>query len=259
MTEPEIDNHAEANSNGHHPLLMLNCLLLTRIADDKNQANPATTDGNFSDEVNAYVRNLLAGFSNPAHADELVPHIFDYDVDLLKKTQVAQEAAVRYALCKTANDLVVLSVAVFDVRNVERLGASQFRHGAQGQMGRSGAHYYFAFSYVNAVASVPEAVATVLEKIGIGLDKYATILAYITGKPFDIAARLSNGETYHLVRSVETAGKQIRLERKKDEFLDAYLEWRERRTEDTKNRVLLIAQELQKLDPTFTCDISGTQ
>lgn len=261
MTEPNIDNRGEANSNGHRPLLMLNCLLLTRIADDKtadikHQASPAATDDNFSNEVDAYVRSLLAGFSNPAHADDLVPHVFDYDVDLLKRTQVAKEAAVRYTLCKTDNDLVVLSTAVFDAREAADLGTSNFKHGAQGQMGRSGAHYYFAFSYVKAVASVTEAAATILEKIGVGLDKYATILAYITGQPFDLAARLSDGEVYHLVRSVETTGKQIRLERKKDEFLDAYLEWQAQRTEDAKNRVLLIAQELQKLDPTFTYDIS---
>ena len=259
MTEPNFDAHAENKSNGHRWFLMLNCLLLTRVTDDREATSTAGKDDNFDEEVGAYIRNLLAGFTNPAHADDLLSHLFDYDVDLLKKTHAAADAAVRYALCKTENDLVVLSVAVFDAREVARLGASEFKHGSQGQMGRSGAHYYFAFSYVNAVASVSATASALLEKIGIGLDKYVTILSYITGKPFDLAGRLAEGEVYHLVRSVETAGKRMRLERKQDEFLDAYLEWRERRTEDAKKRVLFIAQELQKIDPTFTCDMPGTQ
>jgi hypothetical protein len=147
-------------------------------------------------------------------------------------------------------------MAVFDAREVAAAGTGQFKHGAQGQMGRSGAHYYFAFSYVNAVPSMPSAADAALQKISLGLDKYATILSYITGKPFDLACRLSAGETYCLARSVETAGRRLRLERKKDEFLDAYLEWKARRTEDARQRVLVIAEELHRLDPSFTCNIS---
>lgn len=259
MTEPENDKHPDDNSNGNRWLLMINCLVLTRTTDGRDPAGAVAKDDNFCEEAAAYVRSLLAGFSNPGLADTLVPHLFDYDVDLLKKTQAAADAAVRYVLCRTDNDLVVLSAAVLDASAVERGGASRFKHGAQGQMGRSGAHYYFAFSYVNTVPTILLVVATLLEKIGMGLDKYATILSYITGKPFDLAARLASAEVYHLERYVETTGRRIRLERKQDEFLDAYLEWREHRTEDAKKRVLLIAKELHILDPTFTYDISGKQ
>jgi hypothetical protein len=259
MTEPALDKPAAEDSNGRRWFLMLNCLLLTKVVDGAEAASSQPKDDNFEEEAGAYVRNLLAGFANPAHADQLLPNLFDYDVDLLKKAQAASEATIRYTLCRTVNDLVVLSVAVFDYREAARWDMSRFTHGTQGQMGRSGAHYYFAFSYVNAVPSIATAATSLLEKIALGLDKYATILSYITGKPFDLAARLSEGEVYHLARSVETAGKRLRLERKQDEFLDAYLEWRQCRTEDAKKRVLDLAQELQRMDPTFTCDILGTQ
>jgi len=91
----------------------------------------------------------------------------------------------------------------------------------------------------------------VLDQLSKGFDKYVTILTYLRGEYFDIVKRLSDGEIYHLLRSVEASGRRLRLERKQDEFLDAYLEWKKRGTERAKKKVVVLAEELRGLDPTF--------
>jgi hypothetical protein len=119
-------------------------------------------------------------------------------------------------------------------------------------MGRGQTYYHFAFSYSKRLPGVGETISDVLEQLSKGFEKYVTILTYMRGEYFDIVQRLSDGEIYHLMRSVEESGKRLKLERKQNEFLDAYMNWRNMGTEEARSRVVSIAEELRSLDPTFT-------
>ena len=255
MIEPNFESLGSGDERPEPQthFLMLNCMVLTRVTERAaTMSGTSTNCDNFDEEVTSYVKSLLGGFSNPSAADDLKPHLFDYDAELLKTMDGVGDGAFEYTVCKTENDLLVLSAAVFDPRDKAPEQIAEFKHGIQGQMGRSGTHYYFAFSYANAVVYLDDTLGAILEKISLGLDKYSTILSYITGHPFDLADRLGDSEVHRLVRINHTTGRRIRLERKQDEFLDAYLEWRSRRTDEAKHRVLVLADELKKLDPTFT-------
>jgi hypothetical protein len=255
MIEPNFDKLDSKTTGSTMPIafLMLNCMLLTRVTE-RSAAQPGTTSDSdhFDDEVTTYLKSLLGGFSNPSTAEELRANLFDYDAELLRTMDAKGDGAFEYTVCRTENDLLVLSAAVFDPRDKMPGQTSEFKHGIQGQMGRSGTHYYFAFSYANGFVYLADTVSAILEKIALGLDKYSTILSYISGKPFDLAERLSRSEVHRMVRVNETAGRRLKLERKQDEFLDAYLEWRSRRTDEAMKRVLLLADQLKKIDPTFT-------
>jgi hypothetical protein len=227
---------------------MLNCLLLTRI----NDASGGGPDGDaYNEEIGTYIRSLATGVSDPSSLETLKPYLFDYDIEALRHLAASRDSAVRYLVCRAANDVLILSVGVFDAPPGE-LATPRFPNGSQGQMGRGEVYYHFAFSYANRVTGVPQAVAAVIEKIATGLEKYSTILSYMTGLPYDLTARLQDCEVHHLTRSIETTGKQKRLERKRDEFLDAYQEWKARQTEEARCRVLMAADQLRRLDPTFT-------
>ena len=85
-----------------------------------------------------------------------------------------------------------------------------------------------------------------------GFEKYVTILTYLRGEYFDIVKRISDGEIHHLTRSVGATGKRMELRKKQNEFLDAYMDWKNRGTNESKGRVISIAEELRSLDPAFT-------
>jgi hypothetical protein len=90
------------------------------------------------------------------------------------------------------------------------------------------------------------------EGLPLGLDKYAAILAYVTSESFTLADRFAGSEVYHLIRSVERTGNRLRLENKQNEFLDAYREWKADHNEEARKRMLTVADELRRLDPTFS-------
>jgi len=292
MADDKTELNAEVNDRQQASFVMLNCLLLTRIPDEspgetepakaraaetgakaeaagagQDQPAPANPPAKqraaaiererYHEEISTYLRSLSAGFSNPANAEHLKPYLFDYDIDALKRLVGSGDAALRYVICRAANDVLILSVGIFNERDEApkavqgRQGPPDYRHGTQGQMGRGETYFHFAFSYAHKVADPAEAVSSASAKISTGLEKYATILAYVTGRPFELPARMKDCEVYVFSRSVETTGKQLRLERRRNEFLDAYLEWKGHPTKEAQAKLEQAARELKRLDPTF--------
>jgi hypothetical protein len=230
---------------------MLNCLLLTRVKNDLG-----TGDDRFEQEVNVYLANLLTAFSKPSYIEHLRPYLSDYDIEVFRRLENSNDARLKYTIYKANADFLLFSIGVFDSAGEASLPMGpELKHGKQGQMGKGQVYYHFAFSYSRRVPGVRAAVSEVLDKLSKGFEKYVTILTYLRGEYFDIVKRLSDGEIYHLLRSVEATGKKIQLERKQNEFLDAYMDWRSQNTKEARTRVISVAAELRKLDPTFNCKI----
>jgi hypothetical protein len=226
---------------------MLNCLLLTRVQNDLE-----TDDSAFEQEVNVYLANLLTAFANPAYTECLRPYLSEHDIELFERLKNSNDARLKYTIYKANADFLLFSIGVFDSAGEQSIPLGpQFRHGHQGQMGKGQTYYHFAFSYSKRVPGVAETMTEVLDQLAKGFDKYVTILTYLRGEYFDIVKRLSDGEIYHLLRSVEASGKRIRLERKQNEFLDAYMAWKNHHTAKAKQRVMVLAEELRSLDPNF--------
>jgi hypothetical protein len=238
--------------NGRHKeptfLFMLNCLLLTRVKNGLESA-----DNRFEQEVNVYLANLLTAFSNLSYVEHLRPYLSDHDIEVFRRLENSCDARLKYTIYKANADFLLFSIGVFDSAGEKSLPLGpEFKHGHQGQMGKGQTYYHFAFSYSKRVPGIRETVTEVLEQLSKGFEKYVTILTYLRGEYFDIVKRLSDGEIYHLMRSVESAGKKMELERKQNEFLDAYMSWKNMGTEEARNRVISVAEELRALDPTFT-------
>lgn len=230
-------------------LMMLNCLILSRTKEGKS----ANDDDRFDEEVGAYFTSLRKAFSDPDRIELLTPYLFGYDIEALERLAHSDDGAVRYLVCKAKDDVLILAVAVFDSAGEAALPVGPpFKHGSQGQMGRGPAYFHYAFSYSRRVANAREAMEIVEEGLPLGIDKYAAILAYVTSESFTLADRFAGSEVYHLIRSVERTGQRTKLQRKHNEFLDAYLEWRDNHTEEARTRVVTVADELKRLDPNFS-------
>jgi hypothetical protein len=226
---------------------MLNCLLLTRVQNNLESGN-----GMFEQEVNMYLANLLTAFSNPSHVAQLRPHLSDHDIEVFTRLKNSNDARLKYTIYKANADFLLFSIGVFDSEGEQSIPLGpEFRHGHQGQMGKGQTYYHFAFSYSKRVPGVGDTMTEVLEQLSKGFEKYATILSYVRGEYFDIVKRLSAGEIYHLMRSVDASERRYTLERKQDEFLDAYMTWKTRGSERAKKKVVVLAEELRDLDPSF--------
>jgi hypothetical protein len=246
----EQHSYFDLKDNQKEPtfLFMLNCVLFTRVKNDIEAG-----DNRFEEEVNVYLANLLTAFSKPSYIENLRPYLSDHDIEVFRRLERSNDARLKYTIYKANADFLLFSIGVFDSAGETSFPLGpEFRHGHQGQMGRGQTYYHFAFSYSKRVPGVGGTISEVLEQLSRGFEKYVTILTYLRGEYFDIVQRLSDGEIYHLLRSVEESGKRHRLERKQNEFLDAYMNWRNAGTEEARSRVVSIAEELHSLDPTFT-------
>jgi len=227
---------------------MLNCVLMTRV----ETGNLGDEDA-FEQEINVYLANLLSAFSNPSYIEKLKPYLSEYDIEVFRRLQNSNDARLKYTIYKANADFLLFSIGIFDGCDDKLLpGGARYHNGKQGKMGRGQTYYHFAFSYSQRIPDLGQAIPHVLEHLSKGFEKYVTILSYLRGEYFDIIERLSDGEIYHLMRSVEASGKRMKLEHMQNEFLDAYLNWKKLGTKEALFKVREIAEELRNLDPTFT-------
>jgi response regulator RpfG family c-di-GMP phosphodiesterase len=98
-------------------------------------------------------------------------------------------------------------------------------------------------------------VSDVLEKLSNGFEKYLRILSHMRGEYLDLMKRFSQGEVYHLERSVDEHAQQELLRTKQDELLELYTAWREKRDSQTEESLERVVGEIRALNPSFKFEL----
>jgi hypothetical protein len=75
------------------------------------------------------------------------------------------------------------------------------------------------------------------------------------GEYLDLMARLSQGEVYHLERSVNEDTKQEMLRLKQDELLELYSAWKSQPSPETEESLERVVSEIKQLNPSFKFDL----
>lgn len=248
MKEQDLFHNSFNSSGKPASLFMLNCMLFTC-----EEAIPDAGVNRYARKVDGYLTSLLATFSNPSHVEHLTPRLTGYDLDVFRRLKNSDDATVKYTIYKTERDFLLLSIGKFDERGEKALPPDpEFKHGDQGQMGCNKGYYHFTFSYCTGDPVTPGEMAEIYKQLSMGFEKYSTILTYSAGMYFDLAERLADAEVYNLTRATEATRRRLVLERKRNEFLDAYLAWKKVRDQASRDRMRLIAEDLRSLDPGFT-------
>src|SRR6266853_6123553 len=105
---------------------------------------------------------------------------------------------------------------------------SRVQPSEEAYIGRGKTYYHFAYSYSQQMHRKNAGVSEVLEKLSVGFEKYIRILSHMRGEYLDLLKRFSQGEVYHLERSVDEHSQQELLRSKQDELLELYSAWRDR-------------------------------
>ena len=100
-----------------------------------------------------------------------------------------------------------------------------------------------------------QGVAEVLEKLSVGFEKYIRILSHMRGEYLDLMKRLSQGEVYHLERSVDEHSQQELLRVKQDELLELYSAWKEQPTREAEASLERLVSEIRQLNPDFRFEL----
>ncbi len=223
---------------------MINCLLYSRM-----ETGLVSNQDFYDEDVNVYLAHLLHSFVNPEYVEQSRKFLSKYDTDVFRRLSNSTDARLKYLIYKTNADFLLVSIGIFD--NPAAAIASRKQPTEEAYVGRGKTYYHFAYSYSQQMHRRNQGVSEVLEKLSVGFEKYIRILSHMRGEYLDLVKRLSNGEVYHLERSVNEHSQQELLRVKQDELLELYSAWKTEPTPERVKSLERVVVEIQQLNPEF--------
>lgn len=229
---------------------MINCLLYSRM-----ETGLVSNQDFYDEDVNVYLAHLLHSFLNPEYFEQSKKYLSKYDADVFRRLQTSTDARLKYAIYKTNADFLLISIGIFDQPVGSDQNSDSLKPSEEAYVGRAKTYYHFAYSYSQQIHRRNSGVSDVLEKLSVGLEKYLKILSHMRGEYLDLSRRFSQGEVFHLERTVNEAGKQELIRAKQDQLLELYSAWRKNPTEGLEEDMDRVAAEIRELNPSFKFEI----
>ena len=224
---------------------MVNCLLYSRM-----ETGLVSNQDFYDEDVNVYLAHLLHSFINPDYVEQSRRFLSKYDTDVFRRLAQSTDARLKYQIYKTNADFLLVSIGIFDNPGLPA-GQKKLQPSEETYIGRGKTYYHFAYTYAQQMHRKNAGVSEVLEKLSVGFDKYLRILSHMRGEYLDLMKRMSQGEVYHLERSVDEAHQQEVLRNKQDELLELYSAWKTRPTDETVASLERVVGEIRQINPEF--------
>jgi hypothetical protein len=229
---------------------MINCLLYSRM-----ETGLVSNQDCYDEDVNVYLAHLLHSFINPEYVEQSRRFLSKYDIDVFRRLQTSSDARLKYLIYKTNADFLLVSIGIFDNPRLDAGSSRKLQPTEEAYIGRGKTYYHFAFTYAQQVPRKNQGVADVLEKLSVGFDKYLRILSHMRGEYMDLLKRFSDGEVYHLERSIDEASQQEMLRLKQDELLERYTAWKSEPSPENEEQLHKVVGEIRQLNPEFRFEL----
>ena len=228
---------------------MINCLLYSRM-----ETGLVSNQDFYDEDVNVYLAHLLHSFVNPEYVEQSRKFLSKYDTDVFRRLSNSTDARLKYLIYKTNADFLLVSIGIFDNPGAA-VSPRRVQPAEEAYIGRGKTYYHFAYSYSQQMHRKNQGVSEVLEKLSVGFEKYLRILSHMRGEYLDLVQRLSNGEVYHLERSVNEHQQQELLRVKQDELLELYSAWKTQPTREREEDLERVVGEIRQLNPSFRFEL----
>ena len=225
---------------------MINCLLYSRM-----ETGLVSNQDYYDEDVNVYLAHLLHSFLNPEYVEQSKKYLSKYDADVFRRLQSSNDARLKYVIYKTNADFLLVSIGIFDQPMAPEATGEHPKPAEEAYVGRAKTYYHFAYSYSQQISRRQSGVSEVLEKLSVGFEKYLKILSHMRGEYLDLGRRFSDGEVFHLERTVNEAGKQEQIKAKQDQLLELYSTWRRQPTPELEADMDRLARDIRELNPDF--------
>ena len=229
---------------------MINCLLYSRM-----ETGLVSNQDFYDEDVNVYLAHLLHSFINPEYVEQSRKFLSKYDTDVFRRLSSSTDARLKYQIYKTNADFLLVSIGIFDNPAMAGGARARLQPSEEAYIGRGKTYYHFAYTYAQQMHRKNAGVSEVLEKLSQGFEKYLRILSHMRGEYLDLMKRFSQGEVYHLERSIDEHSQQEMLRVKQDELLEMYSAWRDAPSAETEQRVERVVSEIRQLNPSFKFEL----
>jgi hypothetical protein len=230
---------------------MMNCLLYSRM-----ESGYPSNDEYLDEDVNVYLANLLTSaiYGGGEGLPGLCPS--SCDSSLFDSMRTIDNPRTRYNVYRSCADRLIMALGIFGNPRLERINSVPYMASSENSyIGRGMAYYSLAQSYAVETFRRSTAIADVLGKLSRGFEKYVKILSRVRSDYFDFRHQISEGELFHLEKSIDDVGQKHLLKNLYDEFLDSYSAYRRDRTAEAKRRVEEVCSRLRIIDPSFRFEV----
>jgi len=229
---------------------MINCLLYSRM-----ETGLVSNQDCYDEDVNVYLAHLLHSFISPEYVEQSRKFLSKYDTDVFRRLATSTDARLKYQIYKTNADFLLVSIGIFDHPPTTGGGRSRLQPSEEAYIGRGKTYYHFAYTYSQQMHRKNAGVSEVLEKLSTGFEKYLRILSHMRGEYLDLMKKFSNGEVYHLERSIDEQSQQELLRNKHDELLELYSVWRTKPDAETQESLERVVGEIRQINPGFKFEL----
>jgi hypothetical protein len=229
---------------------MINCLLYSRM-----ETGLVSNQDYYDEDVNVYLAHLLHSFINPEYVAQSKRFLSKYDTDVFRRLSGSTDARLKYQIYKTNADFLLVSIGIFDSPTIAGTTRSRMQPSEEAYIGRGKTYYHFAYTYSQQMHRKNAGVSEVLEKLSTGFEKYLRILSHMRGEYLDLMKRFSQGEVYHLERTIDEHQQQELIKVKQDELLELYSAWRSAPTAATEESLERVVSEIRQLNPGFKFEL----
>jgi len=227
---------------------MINHFLYSRM-----DGNYPTNTCIYDEDVNIYIANLLTSLSSPEYHVQAGKYVIPYDIDLNKRLERAKSSREKYLYYRANADFLLLSIGLFDNPRMRRPGSAPHMNlSMRSYIGRAGIYYKLAFSHLCKASRRKTALAEVLEKLSGGLENYLRVLSVMKVQYLNLQKCMSEGEIFHLERSVLNMDRENNLRQLHDRFLDLYSEYRKSGGSELRDKLRRVVRKIRVLDPQFS-------
>jgi hypothetical protein len=225
---------------------MVNCLLYSRM-----ETGLVSNQDFYDEDVNVYLAHLLHSFINPEYVEQSKKFLSKYDTDVFRRLANSSDARLKYQIYKTNADFLLVSIGIFDNPAAAEGHRAKLHPSEEAYIGRGKTYYHFAYSYSQQMHRKNAGVSEVLEKLSVGFEKYIRILSHMRGEYLDLLKHFSQGEVYHLERSINERSQQELLRVKQDELLELYSAWKTEPTPEREEDLDRVVSEIRQINPDF--------
>lgn len=193
------------------------------------------------EDVNAYMAGVLVSYIDPAYLAALQGWVSEYDIDVFRAADAADDSRAYWIYKVNADDLLV-GLGIFH----------GFWQEERGEVTRLRRYYTHASEYQRKIYRRPTAVARIQEKLSAGPERYLAILSSARSEYFHFYDRVRQEDLREFKSRLEAHAGTLPVKAQQDELLDAYSQWLHDQKSPERRRLLRQKIEaLSAIDPDF--------
>ena len=229
---------------------IVSILLKSRIACGKSD------DQKYRDDVDVYIASLLLSLTDPKAQERNIKYIFMTDAELVTKIENCRDNFVKYLIYKTNADNIIMSLSMFDIFHLrDKRGRVSNPQRYRAFQGRGKIYYELASTYHHKVYRKQTGICDALDKLSEDFEEYLEIMIKMKREFFSFFDQMCDTKFDGFLDSLKQYAHELIIEKKTDQFLDAYSAWKKKHTRQNEKCLKDAVRELEIISPSFTFDL----